>query len=145
MSEYLLFRLALENALRSPAEPTAIRSLERTGDFFVNVSYPNFRGDDDPRFGDGSLSARREPSAVAPLGQRFSRTVFPLVFVRDPQNELPRRPGSNHSSRASYIFLATPISRKPPLLRHCPLPRRIRAWVGRCSAVRGQKMPRCSA
>ncbi len=56
MSEYLLFRLAWTNALKSPA-PASIPLLERTGNYFLNVAYPNSGRMMTLNFGDGSINA----------------------------------------------------------------------------------------
>lgn len=56
MSEYLLFRLAWTNALKSPA-PATIPLLARTGNFFLNVCYPNAGRMMTLNFGDGSINS----------------------------------------------------------------------------------------
>lgn len=56
LSEYLLFRLAWRNALRSPA-PAEIPILGRLGGFFAQVCYPNSGPTMTLNFGDGSLHA----------------------------------------------------------------------------------------
>lgn len=56
LSEYLLFRLALSNALPS-RKPADIPLLHKAGDFFVQTCYPTSEGTLAVNFGDGSLKA----------------------------------------------------------------------------------------
>lgn len=55
MSQYLLFRLAWTNALQRPA--ATIPLLDRAGDYFVNVCYPNAGRMMTLNFGDGSINS----------------------------------------------------------------------------------------
>jgi len=63
VGEYLIFRLALTNAL--PAKPPArIPVLERTAEFFVHTTYPSSVADLTVNFGDSRLMTRPGTRAV---------------------------------------------------------------------------------
>jgi len=56
VSQYLLFRLAWNNALATPAAPQ-IPMLDKIGDYFINVTYLNSGQPMNLNFGDGGLFA----------------------------------------------------------------------------------------
>jgi len=84
VSQYLLFRLAWNQALATPAAPE-IPMLDKVGDYFVNVSYLNSARVMNLNFGDGGLTAD---------------TTSPLVWLRAN--------GYSKSSHLWYLYQNKP-------------------------------------
>jgi oligo-alginate lyase len=55
LSQYLLFRLAWNNTFVGKPAPPQIATLDRAGDYFINIAYPNSDQLMSLNFGDGSL------------------------------------------------------------------------------------------
>jgi hypothetical protein len=86
ISEYLLFRLAWTNAFRSPSPPE-IPVLDKVGDFFINVGYPNSGPLMSLNFGDGSLTVdgSRPVALLWALGDHRPRYLWYLNGTRQTQ------------------------------------------------------------
>jgi hypothetical protein len=86
VSEYLLFRLAWTNAFRAPAPPE-IPVLDKVGDFFINVCYPNSGPLMSLNFGDGSLTVdgSRPVALLWALGYHQPRYLWYLGLTRQTQ------------------------------------------------------------
>lgn len=104
LSEYLLFRLGWTNALRSPA-PAEIPQLERLGEFFLNVSYPNAAATMTLNFGDGSLHAdgTRPIALLWALGARTPDYAWYLSNNR----QLNYREGLDRSTPFGLLYFPT--------------------------------------
>ncbi len=83
MSEYLLFRLAWTNALRAPAAAD-IPLLDRAGDYFMHVCYPNSGRMMTLNFGDGSINSdgSRPLALLWANGYRDPNTLWYLSATR---------------------------------------------------------------
>jgi hypothetical protein len=101
MSEYLLFRLAWENAFRSPPPP-AIPVLDKVGDYFINVCYPNSGALMSLNFGDGSLAANGSRPVVLlwALGQHEPRYLW---YLKQTESESFRE-GTSRSTPLGLVY-----------------------------------------
>jgi oligo-alginate lyase len=86
LSQYLFFRLAWSHALAAPAAPE-IPLLDRAGDFFINVSYPNSGKLMNLNFGDGGLysDGSRPVTLLWANGYRKPRYLWYLNELRNAQ------------------------------------------------------------
>ena len=102
VSQYLLFRLAWNQALAAPAAPE-IPFLDQCGDYFINVSYMNSAKMMTLNFGDGGLYADGT-SPVTMLwanGYRKPRYLGYLNELRGERN----RAGTDRSGPLGLVFL----------------------------------------
>ena len=101
VSQYLLFRLAWNNALAVPAAPE-IPMLEKFGDYFINVSYPNSGKLLNFDFGDGGRSA----NVVEPMHLLWAngcRKPRHLWLLNEAQ-AADRRAGQNRATPFGLVF-----------------------------------------
>jgi len=101
MSEYLLFRLAWENSFGSP-QPPEIPVLDKMGDYFINVCYPNSGPLMSLNFGDGSLHANGSRAVVLlwALGYHEPRYLWYLKQTESVQF----REGVNRSNPLGLVY-----------------------------------------
>jgi len=101
VSEYLLFRLAWNQALETPAAPE-LPILDKIGDYFLNVSYLNSGRVMNLNFGDGGLTA----DTTGPLvwlranGYRKPRQLWYLNQTRPEEHDR----GSDRTSAMGLVF-----------------------------------------
>jgi hypothetical protein len=101
VSQYLLFRLAWNNALATPALPE-IPMMDKFGDYFINVSYPNSGKLLNFDFGDGGRSANVvEP--VHLLWANGCRKPRHLWLLNEAQ-AADRRAGQNRATAFGLVF-----------------------------------------
>lgn len=101
MSEYLLFRLAWINTFRSPTPP-AIPLLDKAGEYFIDVCYPNSGPLMSLNFGDGSLRANGSRAVVLlwALGYHQPRYLWYLKQTK----QLQFREGVSRSSPLGLVY-----------------------------------------
>ena len=113
MAEYLLFRLAWTNALQSP--PAEIPVLAKTGDFFIDVAYPNSGQMMTLNFGDGSIHA----DGSRPLSLLWANGIRnpDIAWYLRANTEMSYREGLDRKSPLGLIYFPSEadLASTPPL------------------------------
>ncbi len=104
MSQYLLFRLAWTNALGGPPPP-AIPSLEHTGDFFLNASYPNTGPMMTLNFGDGNLHVDGSRPVALLWANGFRKPEY--AWYLNETKKLSYREGLDRSTPLGLLYYPT--------------------------------------
>ena len=106
VSQYLLFRLAWNQALAAPAAPE-IPFLDQSGDYFMNVSYPNSGQMMTLNFGDGGLFADGS-SPVALLWANGYRKPRYLWYLNETRAE-HHRAGTDRTTPLGLVYFPSDV------------------------------------
>ncbi len=103
MAEYLLYRLAWNNAFQTA--PAHIPILPRSGDFFIDVAYPNSGPMMTLNFGDGSLHA----DGSRPLALLWANGVRPpaSAWYLKTMREMSYREGLDRTTPLGLLYFPT--------------------------------------
>lgn len=100
MSEYLLFRVAWQNAMDT--SPPQVPILEKTGEFFLHACYPNSGPLMSVNFGDGSLHAHGARPVQLLMAAGCRTDNFPWYLAQVQQGQF--REGGDISTPTGMLF-----------------------------------------